>query len=130
MATAVVVLAVAGMAWAQTAQPTASDDGVVVAAADDPRIRPISPNPGSETKDRTPTIKAKVTYNDHDLEKRDIKLFLDGDRVRNFDYSRSRNVLDYTPNNNLSFGKHTVKVVAVAAQGEKATERWSFRVVD
>ena len=129
-AMAVVMLAVAGMAWAQTAQPAGEDGEVGVAAADDPRIRPLSPNPGSETRDRTPTIKAKVTDNDHDLEKRDIKLFLDGDRVRNFDYSRGRNVLDYTPNNNLSFGKHTVKVVALAARGEKATERWSFRVVD
>jgi cytochrome c len=131
-ATAMVVamLAVAGMAWAQTTQPTASGDEIVTAAADDPRIRPMSPNPGSETRDRTPTIKAKVTDNDHDLEKRDIRLFVDGDRVRNFDYSRSRDVLDYTPNNNLSLGRHTVKVVAVAAQGEKATERWSFRIVD
>ena len=129
-AMAVATLAAVGMAWAQTAQPAASDDEVVTAAADDPRIRPISPNPGSETRDRTPTIKAKVTDNDHDLEKRDIRLFVDGDRVRNFDYSRSRNVLDYTPNNNLSLGRHTVKVVAVAAQGEKATERWSFRIVD
>ena len=120
-AMAVAMLAVAGMAWAQ-------QDSVEPVAADDPKISPISPNPGSETGDRTPTIKAKVTDNDHDLEKRDIKLYLDGDRVRNFDYSRGRNVLDYTPKNNLSFGKHTVKVVAVAAQGEKATERWSFKV--
>ncbi len=129
-ATSVVMLAVEGMGWAQTSQPVGEDSDIGVAAADDPRIRPISPNPGSETRDRTPTIKAKVSDNDHDLEKRDIKLFLDGDRIRNFDYSRSRNVLEHTPNNNLSFGRHTVKVVAVAAQGEKATERWSFRIVD
>jgi hypothetical protein len=28
-----------------------------------------------------------------------------------------------------AFGKHAVKVVAEAAQGEKTTESWSFRVV-
>ena len=127
-AMAALVLAVAGITGAQTAQPTASDDRVAVAAAEDPRIRSISPKPGSETRDRTPTIKAKVTDNDHDLEKRDIKLKLDGDRIRNFDFSRGRDVLEYTPNNDLSTAKHTVKVVAVAAQGEKASERWSFRI--
>ncbi len=127
-AMAVVMLAVAGMAWAQTAQPAGEDGEVGVAAADDPRIRPLSPNPGSETRDRTPTIKAKVTDDDHDLEKRDIKLFLDGDRVRNFDYSRGRNVLDYTPNNNLSFGKHTVKVVARDSEGLVTRKSWSFSV--
>ncbi len=94
------------------------------------RLRVISPNPGSQTRDRTPTIEAKVTDNDNDLEKRDIKLYLDGDRIRNFDYSRRRERLEYTPDNNLSFGKHTVKVVAEAARDEKATERWSFRIVD
>jgi len=130
-AMAVAMLAVAGLAWAQTAQPTDSDDdgNVVPAAPDDPRIRPISPNPGSQTRDRTPTIEAKVTDNDQNLSKQDIKLYLDGDRIRNFDYSRRREQLEYTPDNNLSFGKHTVKVVAEAARDEKATERWSFRVV-
>jgi hypothetical protein len=88
----------------------------------------LAPTPSSETTDRTPEIKAKVTDNNHDLEKRDIKLYLDGDRKRDFDYSRRREVLEFAPDDPLSFGKHTVKVVAEAAQGEKATESWSFRV--
>jgi hypothetical protein len=134
-AVAVAMLPMAGLAWAQeqtsTIAPTDRDDTSTIAPTDrdDPRIKPISPNPGSHTRDRTPTIKAKVTDNDHDLDKRDIKLNLDRDRIRNFDYSRRRNVLEYTPNKRLSLGKHTVKVVAEAARGEKATEKWSFRVV-
>jgi cytochrome c len=123
-AVAVAMLPMAGLAWAQEQTST-----IAPTDRDDPRIKPISPNPGSHTRDRTPTIKAKVTDNDHDLDKRDIKLYLDRDRIRNFDYSRRRNVLEYTPNKRLSFGKHTVKVVAEAARGEKATEKWSFRVV-
>jgi hypothetical protein len=134
-ATAVAMLAVAGIGWAQEEETTAPQEGsdagstaVAPADRDDPKIRPLRPNPGSKTTDRTPTIEAKVTDNDHDLEKGDIKLYLDRDRVRNFDYSRRREELEFTPNNRLSFGKHTVKVVAEAAQGEKATESWSFRV--
>jgi hypothetical protein len=123
-AVAVAMLPMAGLAWAQEQTST-----IAPTDRDDPRIKPISPNPGSHTRDRTPTIKAKVTDNDHDLDKRDIKLYLDRDRIRNFDYSRRRNVLEYTPNKRLSLGKHTVKVVAEAARGEKATEKWSFRVV-
>jgi hypothetical protein len=89
----------------------------------------LSPNPGSETGDRPPTIEAKVTDNDHNRSERDIKLFLDGDRIRNFAYRSGREWLKYTPNR-LSFGKHTVKVVAVAARGEKATKGSSFRVLE
>jgi hypothetical protein len=153
-AMAAAMLAMAGMAWAQeeqtaqtsqeeqTAQTTQEEvevpDGDLGTTAnrDDPKIKPISPNPGSETFDRTPTIKAKVTdkdnndddNNDNKLTKRDIKLYLDGDQERDFSYRRSRGLLEFTPENNLSFGKHTVKVVVKAGQGEKAKEKWSFRV--
>jgi hypothetical protein len=135
-AAAVAMLAVAGIGWAQEEETTAPQEGsdagssaVAPADRDDPKIRPLRPNPGSKTTDRTPTIEAKVTDNDHDLEKRDIKLYLDGDRISNFDYSRNREVLEFTPRNQLSFEKYTVRVVAEAAQREKATESWSFTVV-
>jgi hypothetical protein len=153
-AMSVAMLAMAGLAWAQqqeqpgedtttatedttTAEQAATSDPVVPSAnRNDPKIKPISPNPGSETFDRTPTIKAKVTdkdnndndNNDNKLSKRDIKLYLDGDQERDFSYRRSRGLLEFTPENNLSFGKHTVKVVVKAGQGEKAQEKWSFRV--
>jgi hypothetical protein len=142
-AMAAAMLAMAGMAWAQEEQtaPTTQEeesDGDLGTTANrnDPKIKPISPNPGSETFDRTPTIKAKVTdkdnndndNNDNKLSKRDIKLYLDGDQERDFNYRRSRGLLEFTPENNLSFGKHTVKVVVKAGQGEKAQEKWSFRV--
>jgi hypothetical protein len=155
-AMAVAMLAMAGMASAQqqeeepeasTATATAEDtttaeqDSSTAAplapsANKDLKIKAINPKPGSTTRDRTPLIKAKVTEknnndnNDNNIKKSDIKLYLDGDKKGNFDYKSGKGLIEFTPDNNLSFGKHKVKVVVKAGQGQKDSEKWSFRVED
>jgi hypothetical protein len=158
-AMAVAMLAMAGMASAQqqeeepeasTATATAEDtttaeqDSSTAAPLapsannNDLKIKAINPKPGSETSDRTPLIKAKVTEDNNNdnnndnntIKKSDIKLVLDGDKKGNFDYKSGKGLIEFTPDNNLSFGKHTVKVVVNAGQGQKDREKWSFRVED
>jgi hypothetical protein len=117
-----------------TAEPDSSTDDSTSTAAnrDDLKIKPISPKPGSETRDRTPLIKAKVTQDNNNdnnkLNKRDITLYVDGDKEGDFTYRSGKGLLEFTPENNLSFGKHTVKVVVKGGQGQKEREKWSFRV--
>jgi hypothetical protein len=151
-AMSVAMVVMAGLAWAQQQeqqQPagdtttatedttTAEQDATSAPVApsvnrDDLKIKPISPKPGSDTRDRTPLIKAKVTEDNNNdnnkLNKRDIKLYLDGDKKGDFTYRSGKGLLEFTLENNLSFGKHTVKVVAEGGQGQKEREKWSFRV--
>ena len=131
-AVAVAMLAVSGSAWGQDAAQGGSD-GTSVGVSDrgDPVIKPRDPRPGERIEDRTPTIKAKVFDRDSRLEKKDIKLKLDGDRVpkNDFSYSRRKELLKHTPENNLSLGKHTVKITA-GPRGDRATRSWSFKIRD
>jgi subtilisin-like proprotein convertase family protein len=91
-----------------------------------PTSTPRSPRPGSSTRDRTPRIRAIVGDSATDLAKANIKLFVDG-KVRPFSYDQATNGLLCT-SNRLSFGRHTVKVVATDAHGGTATKNWRFRV--
>ena len=131
-AVAVAMLAVSGSAWGQDAAQGGSD-GTSVGVSDrgDPVIKPRDPRPGERIEDRRPTIKAKVFDRDSRLEKKDIKLKLDNDRVpkNDFSYSRRKELLKHTPENNLSLGKHTVKITA-GPRGDRATRSWSFKIRD
>ncbi|MGH3090362.1 MAG: hypothetical protein ACRDSJ_24010 [Rubrobacteraceae bacterium] len=91
---------------------------VAVAVVDStkPTITPISPKPNSKSFSRTQGEPAKG----------DIKLFLDG-RARSFAYDPSNDRLSFTATN-LSFEKHTIKIVATDAAGNATTRSWSFTV--
>lgn len=128
-AVAVAMLAVSGSAWGQDAAQ--GDDGASFGVSDrgDPVIKPKSPKPGQKIDDRTPTIKAKVFDRDSNLTKKDIKLKLDNDRIprNDFSYSARKDLLKHTPNEDLSRGKHTVKITA-GPKGDRATRSWSFKI--
>ena len=92
-----------------------------------PTITNPRPAPGSATRDRTPSIAATVRDAQTDLAKSNIKLYVDGNR-RDFSYDRSTDRLSFTPGSRLTFGKHTVKVLADDSV-LSATKSWSFSVV-
>lgn len=94
---------------------------------DAPAITDISPAPGSDVRDRAPTITATVGDVETDLVAGQISLFLDG-RARNFFYDHANDRLNFTPNKKLSFGGHTVRIVARDGAGLSTTENWSFRL--
>jgi parallel beta-helix repeat protein len=100
---------------------------VVAVSNTDPSISNLKPAPGSSTTDRTPTVGAKVTDAETNLAKSNIKLYVDGNR-KDFSYDRSTDRLSFTPGTNLSYGKHTAKVVATDASGAVGTRSWSFTV--
>lgn len=94
-----------------------------------PTISAMRPVDGSSTTDRTPPISATVRDATTDLAKTHIRLYVDGNSVTTFAYDRATDKLAYTPGANLSYGKHTVKIVAKDPQGLGATKTWSFSVV-
>ena len=95
-----------------------------------PNTRPTTsapkPAPGSRVRDVTPLISAVVNDNETDLQKTDVKLYVDG-RAKTFSYSASTDKLTHK-STKLKPGSHTVKVVARDAQGLAGTRRWSFKV--
>jgi hypothetical protein len=88
----------------------------------------MRPTSGSSTTNRKPPISATVRDATTDLAKSDIQLVLDGRSVTTFSYDQGQDKLSYMPSRDLSFGKHTVKVVATDAKGLSATKSWSFSV--
>ncbi|HEX2742250.1 MAG TPA: hypothetical protein VHM69_17555, partial [Rubrobacter sp.] len=55
-------------------------------------------------------------------------LYLDG-RPRSFAYDPATDRLTFTARRLLSYGGHTVRIVARDGAGLSTTETWSFRVV-
>jgi CSLREA domain-containing protein len=105
-----------------------SEFSAAVAVDGPPAITPLTPRPGSKTRDTTPIIRAKVTDTETNLSKSNIKLFVDGKRKTNFTYNRTTDRLTYKAGR-LSFKRHTVRIVAVDGAGNVASRAWSFRVV-
>lgn len=91
-----------------------------------PVVSALRPAPGSVVKDRTPLISAVVRDKESNLQKANIKLYVDG-RTKAFSYSASTDRLSYQ-SAALSPGPHTVKVVARDPQGLASTRSWTFRV--
>src|SRR3954453_19265150 len=58
-----------------------------------PTVTNLSPPPNSTTSDRTPTIKATVTDKETNLQKSNVKFFLDGQAKTGFTYSASTDSL-------------------------------------
>ncbi len=93
-----------------------------------PTITPLNPDPGSEIRDRTPQIRAKVTDDETNLRAKNIKLFVDDKRKSAFSYDRSNDKLAFTIKVKIEAGRrHTVEIEATDGQ-LATTKSWSFRV--
>ncbi len=103
----------------------AMDDFIYGESQTRPAITPISPDPGSRIGDRTPTVKARITDAQTDLEKDDIKLFLDGKRRDAYDRDNDRLT---SSQNRLDTGTHRVKIEARDGSGLVTTRSWTFKV--
>lgn len=88
---------------------------------------PVTPAPGSRTRDRTPLISAFVRDAETDLNKGNITLEVDGVSKPFFSYDAATDKLTYQ-SGRLSYGRHTVTVAATDGQLD-ADENWSFKVI-
>ncbi|MGB3633111.1 MAG: multicopper oxidase domain-containing protein, partial [Rubrobacteraceae bacterium] len=93
-----------------------------------PTIAILRPRPNSKTRDRTPTIVARVKDGQTKLAKGNVKLFVDGRRVTRFRYNPTTGQLTYT-SRRLKFGRHSVKIIATDPQRRSTTRSWKFRVI-
>ena len=100
----------------------------VDAVNDAPAIEDVLPLSGSTTRDRTPRIAATVRDVETEMTRSLISLYLDG-QPRSFAYDPASDRLTFTSGRRLSFGRHTMKIVAREGAGLSTTETWSFRVV-
>ena len=92
----------------------------------DPTITRQRPAPGSEIRDRTPTVRTVVRDETSELAKANITLRVDG-KAKRFSYDPETDRLSRATKK-LSLGRHTVEIAATDGAGNTATERWSFRV--
>jgi Tol biopolymer transport system component len=103
----------------------------VVGTADtkDPTISKVRPEPGTTTRDDTPYVGAVVLDNRTVLAASNLKLYVDG-RERAFSYDRQsgRLSLKYKTGQELSLGKHTIKVVAQDASRNHKSKTWGFSI--
>jgi hypothetical protein len=95
--------------------------------AAEPTITRPRPAPGAEILDRTPTIRAPVRDGESELAASNIKLRVDG-APASFAYDPDTDRLSRTTGR-LSYGWHSVRVVAKDAAGNVASRAWSFKVV-
>lgn len=93
-----------------------------------PSIVGLKPPDGSRTRDRTPTISATVTDDQSELSNSDVQLFVNGKPLTKFDYDQGTGLLSATIPR-LSFGRHTVKLIATDAATNSKEQRSSFEVV-
>ncbi len=93
-----------------------------------PSVTQMRPAPDSRTRDRTPTIAATVSDDVSELSASSIRLYVDGAEKTNFSYDPSNDTLSYT-SGRLSYGYHTVEIVATDEARNTTTESWRFRVV-
>ena len=104
-----------------------SEFSKAVAVNTAPTVTNLKPASGSRIRDRTPLVAATVSDAQTDLDKSNIKLFVDGKSKGTFSYDASTDRLSYT-SGRLSFAKHTVKIVATDGV-LSTTKSWSFKVV-
>ncbi len=93
-----------------------------------PTVTEKRPVPASSVRDRTPTIAATVKDNKTDLQKSNVKLYVDGTARGGFTYYPGTDRLTYTTPT-LAYGNHSVRVVALDAAGNTVGSTWGFKVV-
>lgn len=92
-----------------------------------PIINGLSPKPGASTRDRTPTISATIRDNATDLQKSNIKLYVDGKLKTAFSYDRNTDRLSYTTGR-LANKRHSVRIVATDDANNTSARTWRFTV--
>ena len=92
-----------------------------------PAVSILRPTPNKVTRDRTPTIVAKI-QNEVSLSKGDIELLVDGRRITDYDYDNDTGVLNHTCRR-LKLGWHKVEISATDEKDLTTTETTRFRVV-
>lgn len=94
-----------------------------------PTVSGMSPKNTSTTTDVTPTIKAIVRDNLTNLQKANVKLYVNGVLISptKYSYSASTDALVYN-SPKVAKGKKTVKVVATDAAKNVRTMSWYFTV--
>ena len=93
-----------------------------------PVVVPLRPRHNSRSRDRTPTIVARVSDSGNDLSKGNMRLYLDNREIKKFAYNRATDTLSYT-SKSLPLGRHAARVIATDAQGRRTEKSWSFKVV-
>ncbi|MDQ0822881.1 cytochrome c [Arthrobacter sp. V4I6] len=109
---------------------TATVQVVVEQAADTtaPKVTDPTPADGSTTTNRQPTISATARDDRSQLGTGDLVLYIDGVQTGEFTYDPSTGRLSHVPSKRLSFGEHTVRVLATDRTGNSSTLSWSFVV--
>lgn len=92
-----------------------------------PTVVRFAPRHGVVIRNRAPLIVATVRDDRTNLAKRHIRLFIDG-RARGFAYDPRTDRLS-ARSARLSFGWHTVRIVAKDAAGNTTNRSWRFQVV-
>lgn len=99
-----------------------------------PTITDLSPANGSQTTNRRPRISATVRDTETNLQKSDVKLFVDGveKNSNQFAYNSATDELSRVFEDGIdpdfAYGLHTVRIEATDAGGRTAQRSWSFRV--
>ncbi|QIN82854.1 S8 family serine peptidase [Rubrobacter tropicus] len=93
-----------------------------------PTVTEKRPVPASSIRDRTPKITATVKDNKTDLQKGNIQLYVDGSARGGFTYYAGVDRLIYTTPT-LSYGNHSVRIVAKDTAGNTTSSSWGFKVV-
>jgi len=94
-----------------------------------PKAEDFTPEAGSRTSDRTPSVGAVVSDEGRDLSRGDIRLRMDGREIRSFSYDRDTDRLEYVPSGKMDRGVHAVKIMVRDDAGNRAEETWRFEVV-
>ena len=94
-----------------------------------PTIGGVSPKHRSTIRDTTPTIRAVVKDDVTDLQKADVRLYVDGKRISptGYGYNAATDVLRYD-SPRLAKGKRTVKVSVSDAAGNVGARSWYFKI--
>ncbi|MFB9315717.1 ThuA domain-containing protein [Nocardioides plantarum] len=91
-----------------------------------PRIGTGSPT--GNVRDRTPTVRVVVKDTTSGVRSSGLALYVDGKRVSGVRYDAQGRV-SWTSTRALSVARHTVRLVATDAAGNRTTRSWRFRIV-
>ena len=90
-----------------------------------PVVSAMTPGANAVVRDPTPLIGARITDKETNLQKSNVRLFVDGRPKTAFRYSPTTDRLSYA-SPALKPGRHAVKVVATDAAGKATTKAWNF----
>ncbi|MDZ5661737.1 ThuA domain-containing protein [Nocardioides sp. S-58] len=91
-----------------------------------PRVRALTPT--GTTRDRTPEVGATVTDARSSVRGRSLALSIDGKRVDGVRFDARRDRMTWLPERALARGRHTVRLVAEDALGNRTVTTWRFTV--